>query len=160
MPPLRNVSHRCIATAAGIGLLELMLALAIIAALLITATRYYQIASDARKVSEAVEIVQAMYSAGEQWKQTRGDFIPQENVLTEFVVDNLIPSDFVNPHVNPWGGAIVAVADSATQLKLTLTNVSYAACMNLLQKVRSARAMIEYVDQRCDQAGTYWIRYQ
>ena len=55
----------------GIGLLELMLSLAIIAVLLIMATRYYQSTRRSSQLNQIVQTTNAYIAAIETWKAGR-----------------------------------------------------------------------------------------
>lgn len=93
----------------GIGLLELMLALAIISILIIMATRYYQTASRSQKVAEAVTQVNAIIAAVGKWKigKIESDYVGGLSIQ-QLVDQGLLPNEFKDgAHVNPWGGHII-----------------------------------------------------
>lgn len=119
----------------GISLLELMLSLAIIAILLVMATRYYQITRQSQQVDEAVEMITAVYTAGNSWLESHTGFA--DNMITEFIKDGSLPADFANPNVNPWGGKLEAAPylTTLTTLTVTMENVPSTACQNLAAKV-------------------------
>lgn len=120
----------------GIGLLELMLSLAIIAVILILATRYYQITRSSQAINEASSMVLAVYTAGSSWLDSH-DHFDNKDMIEEFVDNALLPADFKNGAVNPWGGAIQATgsADNPIQLTVTLDSVPQADCKNLAAKI-------------------------
>jgi type II secretory pathway pseudopilin PulG len=111
----------------GIGLLELMLALAIIAVLLIMATRYYQSTSQAQKVNQAAQDIQAIIAAVANFRagDPNGTF-----AITD--LSGFLPSTWASPPAtdNPWGGSYTAaaVASLPTQVAITVTGMPNTAC--------------------------------
>ena len=129
----------------GIGLLELLLAFSIIAVLLISATRYYQAAQDSRKIQLALDTVQAVYYAGEQYVENVGQ-LQLNNNIESFKQHGYLPDNF-SASDNPWGGDITAVSaaeTSSTKMKMTLTNITLSACKKLTAKVASSK----FIDPR------------
>lgn len=119
----------------GIGLLELMLSLTVIAILLVTATRYYSVTRSAQETNDAFSMLQAVYSAAETWKQDYGKF-PDNNLIEHFIDVGSLPTVFGTKNANPWGGEITAfpIKESPNDFAACLCNVPKDACMNLLQK--------------------------
>lgn len=115
----------------GIGLLELMLALAIIAMMMVAASRYYQSTQVARRVQAVVESVQALYSANERWVQDGHD---TAGTLDNFKTNGYLPEDFAVT-ANPWGGKIELEALDAVYLKATFTQVPSGDCNNVVSKL-------------------------
>ena len=115
----------------GIGLLELMLSLAIIAILLIGATRFYQSTRVSQQVNDAVGMLQTVITASESWFYTLKTF--QSIPLLQLVGQGLVPSSFGDNTANPWGGEIQVAsgADPDKQIQLSLTQVPVAACKGL-----------------------------
>jgi len=116
----------------GIGLLELMLALAIIAMLMVAASKYYKNTQMARKVQIAVESVQALYTAGERWVQDGGAY-GDAFTIANLVTDGYLPGDFASS-ANPWGTIAVAAVDT-THFKATFGTVPFDACNNISAKL-------------------------
>lgn len=58
----------------GIGLLELMLSLSIIAILLVMATRYYLVTSYSRKLNQVTSEMAQIQGAAYSWKGTKADY--------------------------------------------------------------------------------------
>ncbi|QLH41695.1 MAG: type II secretion system protein [Coxiellaceae bacterium] len=132
---MRQLRHK-----SGIGLLELMFSLAIIAVLLILASRYYQTARTGQQVNEAANMINNVYTAANDWIQNHDSFQPTEscepenNMICDFVGNGTVPADFSGATSNPWGGNIAAIGSGATQLKVTMSNVPVTACQNLIAK--------------------------
>lgn len=110
----------------GIGLLELMLALAIISVLLVAATRYFASTDSSRKVNDAVNMLQAVINASEDWRTSKNSYA--DISLTELEKQGLLPN--WGDTSNPWGGGII-VAGTATSITLKLTNVPQKDCLSL-----------------------------
>lgn len=116
---------------AGIGLLELMLSLAIIAVLIISATRYYLTARSANSVKDGIELLTAFYSAGESWLESHDTFTG--DMLASFIADNSVPAD---ADKNPWGGVVTAKQGATpTTLHVEFQGVPQGDCQNLRYKI-------------------------
>lgn len=90
----------------GIGLLELMLSLAIIAILLIMATRYYQTASNNNAINSAVDMANGVKSAVKNFMNSNMNSTTLPTV-SDLVANGYLPNDYSNPSsANPWGGDI------------------------------------------------------
>lgn len=129
----------------GIGLLELMLSLAIIAILLIIATRYYLTANTEQRVNEALSMIKATRGSSAFWVKGRQNRYAGINMdqLNQF---GLLPRDLVSNGgagvgTNPWGGDITVAAATGqegstdNEIQVQLTQVPQAACRNLNQKL-------------------------
>ncbi len=137
----------------GIGLLELMLSLAIIAILLVTATRYYVITRTSQQVNEAAQMVNATFSAAEAFFQH--DPI-QDDMITKFVNDGTLPKEFANDNINPWGGALKATG-SGSAITVTLTQVPTDPCNSLVEQFKVQFPTSTPV---CDDSQNFNITFQ
>ena len=126
----------------GIGLLELMLSLAVIAMLLIMATRYYATAHMGEQVNTGAGIVQALTGAAAQYEAGQGNYSGIS--LGELFDFGLVPQDICNSSTacngtltsNPWGGGItVTPTNSNAQIVISLTDIPLQACTNLNAKL-------------------------
>ena len=103
-------NYRCSQRQQGIGLLELMLSLAIIAILLIMATRYYQSASVSNKINTAVDMFAGVQGAMESYSI--------DNNASEATIDELVQSGYLPPSygngegANPFGGDVTLTPGS------------------------------------------------
>lgn len=98
----------------GIGLLELMLSLAIIAILLIMATRYYQSASNSQAISSAIDMVNAVKSGVKNYMTSNTNSATYPDIKT-LVTDGYLPQSYNNPSsANPWSGEICIDSGKAT----------------------------------------------
>src|SRR3989338_2429435 len=90
----------------GIGLLELTLALAIIAVLLLMATRYYQMARFSQQINEGIDVIQSVHGAAERWHAINDNYA---DISLQALVDrDFLPAmaDQRESPANPWGGGI------------------------------------------------------
>ena len=146
----------------GIGLLELMLSLAIIAILLIMATRYYGAASRSEKVNAGVALVQSIAAAAASYKQNTNY---EDISVAEIAQSGLIPKAYVNTAKDgintPWPQVIVKSIKSVTPFEQVTVTISgftakgndYAyACRNLQQKFRS-------FDAKCPKGGQFTVTF-
>ena len=126
----------------GIGLLELMLSLAIIAVLLVMATRYYKTAHTGQQVNDAVGMIEAIRGASAQWEAGRPTYtgidmakLDQYGLIPKDVAGNSSPA---GSGTNPWGGDVsVRAASGGAQIDISLTNVPKDACHNLISRLRA-----------------------
>jgi prepilin-type N-terminal cleavage/methylation domain-containing protein len=139
----------------GISLLELMLSLAIIAILLVTATRYYNMTRSSQHVNEAAQMITAVYAAAQSW--LANDQLKSQNMIPDFTNIGILPKQFTNPNINPWGGAITATGQSATSLLVTLTQVPTTDCNELLQQFKEK---IPNSSAACDDKQNFNITFQ
>lgn len=116
----------------GIGLLELMLALVIIAILTISAMRYYTVAEQSQNVTKTIDMIQVIKSAGRRWLLTHENFTA--NPLQDFVDRKFLPDDFATSN-NPWGGNFTVNSTGQTDLSVALGNVPCKACNSMIAKL-------------------------
>jgi type II secretory pathway pseudopilin PulG len=90
----------------GIGLLELMLSLAIIAILLIMATRYYQSASNNQNINQAVDMFNAVKSAVKNYMNSNLNSTSYPTV-GQLQAAGYLPDNYAtSATANPWNGTI------------------------------------------------------
>lgn len=121
----------------GIGLLELMLSLAIIAILLVMATRYFASARQGQEVASAISMVQAISAASQSY------FVANNNSWAGLAVSALKTGNYLPANASaagPWGGTVsVTQSDTAnpTAVTITIPNVPEAACNQLNGALKS-----------------------
>jgi len=127
----------------GLTLIELFLALAVIAIIWVVATRYYQVVSNSSKVNEAVQMIQSLRSAGNHYAAGRSNY--DGLTIAELNNTNLLPRDLEGSgttpgeQVNPWGGNI-GISGSGGQMQITLSDVPQADCQNIANKLSNQAA--------------------
>lgn len=120
----------------GIGLLELMLSLAIIAILLIMATRYFNSARSSQKVNETVNLVQVITSAATNIVGAGG----QPSTISASSLVTYVPPIYQNGTTinSPFGGGVTVTAATNTSsktgyaLSITMTGVPSDSCTALI----------------------------
>lgn len=115
----------------GITLLELMLVLAIIAALLVGIMHLYQVVDNNRKVAQASNMVLQVYQAAAQYTELPSN---QPNLNIDFCKKGYLAKNFCQRASNPWGGDIESSRVAANEMLVTLTNVPGDLCENLQSK--------------------------
>lgn len=123
---MKNKTNSKIKYNLGIGLLELMLSLSIIAVLLIMATRYYGTTRTSQQVATATENIQALYSADQIYKL---DHQGNHGTISQLIASKLLPANFES-FANPWG-----TIESKTAGTATFENVPSTACTNIKDKI-------------------------
>jgi len=114
-------------TRKGIGLLELMLALAIIAVLIIMATRYYQSTSRNQKVAEAVTQVNALIAASSNWKIGRSAFTGI--TYAKLYAQGLLPKEMkTDTTATPWGTKISVASTAGNSFDMSFEGLDSADC--------------------------------
>lgn len=130
----------------GVGLLELMLSLAIIAIILIMTTRYYSSASNSQKITSAVDEINAVkgamgsYLAGYPAGQTPSP----APTIGSLVQTGLLPPTFVasgtssSSTTNPWGMSISIGTITAQSYQVLMTMPSADVCTTVMNQVNSS----------------------
>lgn len=127
--------------AKGIGLLELMLVLAIIAIMTVSAVRYFSIANKASKLGQAMEMVSAVRTAGERWKATQENYSLLSTDWQGFksLIERGFLPDIYQSQKNPWGGMLSAAPNTdPTKLDIIFVGVpTKADCSSFANKIES-----------------------
>jgi prepilin-type N-terminal cleavage/methylation domain-containing protein len=87
----------------GVGLLELMLSLAIIALVMIMATRYFSVTQDQQKVTQTLQMVSNALQAVHTWGGDSTQYTAPKALLGVLVDAQLLPAAYKG-NLNPWGG--------------------------------------------------------
>ena len=86
----------------GISLLELVLGLAILAAILVGGMRYYQTVQQAAKVNESLAMIKSVYTAAEVWRAKGLKFSDRsgapEGVETDPLLQKFVQLGLLNAH--------------------------------------------------------------
>lgn len=116
----------------GIGLLELMLSLAIIAILLVMATRYYLSASLSSNINEVVSNIQGVTGCYENWRQA---YISGNNPksYTDFNLQDCVTNGWFpaasasgNDLITPWGTATFTKTNTDITVNVSTANETQA----------------------------------
>ncbi|PHQ79190.1 MAG: hypothetical protein COB66_07395 [Coxiella sp. (in: Bacteria)] len=127
-------------TQKAISLLEVVLALAVIASITMMAVRYYIITLRDTRVSHAISQVKRLTKGSYDWLQAQhqADFSDaaggQSITLQKLVTDQLI-EDKIDT-INPWGGTIdISPGSDSDYVQISLDNLPQPACRNLTQQL-------------------------
>ncbi len=120
----------------GIGLLELMLALAIIAILLVMATRYFLVTSRSEQVNRMTSQIKSVDAAASKWKSGKSDYTGM--TMQDLINMGLIATGDLNAGqtllLTPWGTTgNVSVVEGNLQYTITYANLPSWACSSLEQ---------------------------
>lgn len=117
----------------GIGLLELMLSLAIIAAILVLVTRYYLVTKLSQEVTTASLQIQNIVAQANRYAAIKGSYAGITNI--QVLVDRGLNNTDMQ---NAWGGTNLASGSSdGALLTVELQNIPATACLNLQRKFES-----------------------
>lgn len=144
----------------GIGLLELMLSLAIIAILLIMATRYYQSASENNKRNQAVDMFSAVNGAVQTWKIDQ--LAPSTGgSSTTFSINTLVSEGYLPPSygkgtgVAPWGGDISIISPSGGVYQISMGSIPKDSCPAVCNRISSTIASAGALKSKADSNDGY-----
>ncbi len=125
----------------GIGLLELMLSLAIIAILLIMATRYYQTTKQSQEVNDAVQLVNSLVGAMTNYRTDNPTTYKTATVSIETLTDTgYMPSAYGDgTNTSPWRTSIGPTSFGASnEVYVTINDVPAGACQQLAGRLASS----------------------
>lgn len=126
---------------AGISLLELVLAIAIVATMIIAATRFYQTTKQNAEAQNSLTMVHEIVDASYKWYESHPNFSTIS--FTELVKAGLLPTSYNDDkRFNPWGGHItIGAGSSYDKLLLTFTEVPADPCKKLEQQLQQYNAV-------------------
>lgn len=138
----------------GITLLELMLSLAIIAIILVMATRYYEIVHSTEQTNDASNMIQAIRAGSQRWLLSNQDF---SNIsITAMQNLNLLPQTFSD---NPWGSTMTVspASGDTSKIQIEMKDMPLSACENLLSRFSAAASTVNCVihENLADFIGTF-----
>ncbi len=119
----------------GISLLEVMLSLAIIAIILVMATRYFGLASNTSKLNTATSQLNEVKGGLAQYQLTHGSLTGA--TITELGNEALITSETAangGNGVNPWGGNI-SISTTGGSATINMSGVPAESCQNLANRL-------------------------
>lgn len=125
----------------AISLLEILLALVVIASISMMAVRYFIITSRDAKVSQAIRQVKMLTHASYAWldAQKQSDFDDSDGG-TAISISELLDAQLIeSPHdtTDPWGGEIeVTAGDDPSYVKIEMSSIPSEDCKNLTQQLK------------------------
>lgn len=136
---MMNLSLR--RTQRGVSLIELMLALAIIAIILVIATRYFARANLSQQVNNATDQVMGVRAAANSYLSDKaGSGASATLSMGNLVTAGYLPESYkgasatAGAGVNPWNGDI-SVTLAKGQYAIVVTGIPAAACPLLKEKL-------------------------
>lgn len=123
----------------GIGLLELMLSLAIIAILLVMATRYYGATTKSQRVDDTIQLIGELETAvntavtndGTTYDKITIPELVSNGYLAKGRTTGATGSEVLK---NPWPGKITFTGAATTGITVTFDNVPKQQCTDLSKK--------------------------
>lgn len=136
-----------IVTQRGISVLEVMLSLAIIAIILVMATRYYKSASQSQQVSNGLSVLHGIVAAETSYATANNN--AYGGGILVLIGDGYLPKSL---QYDPWGGQIGVQANTGS-FTVTFTMVPSGVC-NALTGIMQNEATISG-NCNATQAGSF-----
>ncbi len=125
----------------GISLLEMLLVLAIGAAIIMMAVRYFSVTRRDLTVTHAIRQIQTLTKASYEWLQAQkqanfsnnngGEKIDLKDLITAELIENTDRDT-----KDPWNKTIIiAPGNNPNNVKITLPNVPKKSCKNLARRL-------------------------
>lgn len=116
----------------GISLLEVMLSLAIIAIILVMATRYFGLASRGAKVNDGTQQINEVRQGLTRWLQDNG-------TLSGATLPGMATAGYITSQTGsgqgPWGPGTITISPGTTNASISLsTGGDAAGCENLAKR--------------------------
>lgn len=136
----------------GISLLEILLSLSIITIILVSALRYYTVASFEQKLNDATDMIQGLRSAAPRWLLSHDDY--KDISVANLKYLNLLPERF---GTHPWHGVIGITGSNQNpgMYVINLDKIPFNACNDL--KNRFATDSQSAVCTQITDLKTMWI---
>lgn len=143
----------------GIGLLELLLVLTVIASIVVASSRYYFTTRDSTRVTQTIHVVNDIRDASFQWLQMNNvaDFssLGNESVALGKLVDaGFLPESYRSgDNLSPWPtqDRKVHITSSTTALEIKINLIPATACTDLAAKFQKAM-----VNAECNTTAQYF----
>lgn len=125
----------------GISLLEMLLVLAIGAAIIMAAVRYFTITNRNARVTQAISQIKMLTKASYEWlsEQKQQDFSSVNGGVTvslQQLIDANLIKDTEHNKKDPWGGDIsIAAGSDPSRVRITLSHLPQKACKNLARRL-------------------------
>ena len=135
----------------GISLLEVLLSLAVIAIILVMATRYYKSAQQSQQASNALSMIGGIVTAETQYKAANGNIAGS---LAQLTGGGYLPTNF---GTDPWGNAIKIDTPKGGAITITVGPMPGNTCDILKGMVNSGAGAAAAT---CAEDGTLAANYQ
>ena len=140
----------------GIGLLELMLSIIVITAIILGATKYYLVAREAMKITQAQDVINNVASATYKWIEGQPNF--HDLTLQKLIDAGLLPGKYGQSGISPWGGSINLTPKQGDDqlaafwfdnLGSSLTTPPSKPCLILYNKYKDSTQSSIWSDENC-----------
>lgn len=141
----------------GVGLLELMLAIAVSAMIIILSTLYYQSTSQSQNIALASNVFRDVYKATFRYFQQNK---PKDIDSKALVKAGLLSNRY---EVNPWGGSInITIPKAANGFFITISmdKLPKSACTELGKQLKATLTTSEKIDDTKCKDGTIAATYE
>jgi hypothetical protein len=126
---------------AGISILEILLALVLIATITTMAIRYFTVTNRSMHVSNAIKQIKHLTHISYEWlqQQNQVDFNSASNPINlKKLTDAQLIQDDPSEQYNPWGGNIrVSPGSIPSYVSISFDNVPPDACRMLVRQLKS-----------------------
>lgn len=125
----------------GISLVEILLVIAIGAAVIMAAVRYFGLTSRNVRVAHAIQQIQTITKASYEWLQgQKQDDFSSANGGVAISMQQLINAGLIKDTASntkdPWAGSItIEPGSDPSRIKISLANVPKKACKNLARRL-------------------------
>ena len=122
----------------GIGLIEILLALAVSALIVVVAVRYYQTASMNQRISATVNMVRDIYSAVQDAAKQPDFTLGGGDMMSDLISDGLLTQQYAT---NPFYGATQVTTSQPSGggvpfLIITMEKLSDSACQQIAARLQ------------------------
>ena len=119
----------------GISLLEVMLSLAIIAIILLLATRYYVVASKSASLNATTALIGSIQQGAAQYRVGQGSYanMTQTTLINQGSIAKTDQTSDGTGIVTEWG-AVTVDGSAGTSYKITLDTLPFDVCTNLTNR--------------------------
>jgi Tfp pilus assembly protein PilW len=112
----------------GIGLLELMLSLAVVALVMVMATRYFIVVREQQRVTQALQMAATTQRAAHTWGIRNPGFpTGGQKLIEELVKAQLLPASYL-AYRHPWGGFFDFKSENGATFTFVFNGISAATC--------------------------------
>jgi prepilin-type N-terminal cleavage/methylation domain-containing protein len=115
----------------GFSLVEILLAMTVVAIIILAAGRYYTVTRENARISATISMIDNIVHANLAWREGQPGNVP---TFTELTNAGLLPQNYSPTAYDPWRG-VIDLAGSSTVITITLHKIPPAACSELVLKI-------------------------
>jgi Tfp pilus assembly protein PilE len=141
----------------GVGLLELMLAIAVSAMIIILSTLYYQSTAQSQNIALANNVFRDVYKATARYfQQNKPKDIDSKTLIKAGLLSNRYET-------NPWGGTIKITIPEAVNgffVTISMDKIPTSACTQLGEQLKTTLTVSEKIDDTTCKDETLAATYE